>query len=127
MKHLRNAMLAAVVLALAGTTYAAEGAKEGAPKYDMSAFKGIAEEALKLVKAKDYFGAHKKTLELEGKFDDGTKDLKAADRKLWNTIDKQMDAAIDACKAAKDGPSAEKAAAALNDFLAKLALAEKLK
>lgn len=120
-------MLAAVVLALAGTTYAAEGAKEGAPKYDMSAFKGIAEEALKLVKAKDYFGAHKKTLELEGKFDDGTKDLKAADRKLWNTIDKQMDAAIDACKAAKDGPSAEKAAAALNDFLAKLALAEKLK
>jgi len=79
------------------------------------------------VKAGDHSGAQKKTLELEGKWDEGTKALKAADRKLWNTIDKQMDAAIDACKAAKDATSGEKVTAALNDFLAKLALAEKLK
>ncbi len=127
MKHLSNSVLAVAILALTGACFAADAAKDGAPKYDMSAFKTITEDALKLVKTSDYSGAQKKTLELEGKWDEGTKALKAADRKLWNTIDKQMDAAIDACKAAKDASSGEKATAALNDFLAKLALAEKLK
>jgi hypothetical protein len=119
--------IAILALILAGSSFAADSAKGDAPKYDMSAFKTITEDALKLVKSGDYSGAHKKTLELEGKWDEGTKSLKAADRKLWNTIDKQMDAAIEACKAAKDAAGADKATAALNDFLAKLALAEKLK
>ena len=127
MKHFPSAILAVVMLAFSGTCFAGDAAKDGAPKYDMSAFKTITEDALKLVKSGDYSGAQKKTLELEGKWDEGTKALKAADRKLWNTIDKQMDAAIDSCKAAKDASSGEKATAALNDFLAKLALAEKLK
>ena len=35
------------------------------PKFDMSKYKGIAEEALKLVKAGDYASAQKKTVELE--------------------------------------------------------------
>lgn len=127
MKHFPNIILSVAMLAFAGICFAGDAAKDGAPKYDMSAFKTITEDALKLVKAGDYAGAQKKTLELEDKWDEGTKALKAADRKLWSTIDKQMDAAIERCKAAKDAPSGEKATAALNDFLAKLALAEKLK
>lgn len=127
MKHSLQTVIALFILSAVTTCGAAEAAKGDAPKYDMSAFKTIAEDALKLIKSGDYSGAQKKTLELEGKWDEGTKELKAADRKLWNTIDKQMDAAIDACKAAKDAKSAEKATAALDDFLAKLAQAEKLK
>jgi hypothetical protein len=111
-----------IVCLFAGSCAAAD-----APKYDMSKFKTIAEDAGKLVKAADYPGAQKKILDLESQWDDGTKELKAADRKVWNTIDKQLDVAIDACKAAKDAASAEKAEKAISDFLEKLKLAEQVK
>ena len=94
-------------------------------KYDMSPYKALAEEALKLVQAGDTAKALEKTLELEKKFDEGTKALRAADRKVWKTIDIQMDVAIEACKGEK--PDKDKATAALNDFIAKLALADKVK
>ncbi len=48
MKHLPNAILAVAILALTGACFAADAAKDGAPKYDMSAFKAITEDALKL-------------------------------------------------------------------------------
>ena len=115
-------LAAAIVCIFAGSCAAAD-----APKYDMSKFKTIAEDAGKLVKAADYPGAQKKILDLESQWDDGTKELKAADRKVWNTIDKQLDVAIEACKAAKDAASAEKAQKAIADFLDKLKLAEQVK
>ena len=111
-----------IVLAYAGHCSAAD-----APKYDMSKFKTIVQDTIKLVKSGDYAGAQKKILDVEGQWDDGTKDLKAADRKVWSTIDKQMDVAIDACKAATDAATAEKAQKVLADFLAKLDLAEQVK
>ena len=98
-----------------------------APKYDMAPFKAIAEETLKLLKSKDYAGAEKKILDLEEKWDDGTKLLKTADRKVWTGIDKQMDVAIDATKAAKDAAGAEKAIKEIDAFIAKLTDAEKVK
>ena len=97
------------------------------PKYDMSKYKGITEDALKLVKAGDYSGAHKKTVELETAWDDDTKKLKEASRKTWKAADDQMDVAMKACETAKDATGAEKATKALNDYLTKLNDVEKLK
>jgi hypothetical protein len=98
-----------------------------APKYDMAKYKGIADEAIKLVKAKDYAGAQKKTTELETAWDTDTVALKAAERKLWNAADKQMDVAMEASKAAKDDATATTALKELDDFKAKLADIEKVK
>ena len=119
-----------ILIAVSGSfTYSAENDKKDAPaagpKYNMSKFKGIAEEALKLVKAGDFPAASKKTLELESTFDQETKALRAADRKVWKTIDVQMDVAIEACKGAK--PDATKATNELNKFIENLSLAENLK
>ena len=122
MSYIKFLLAAMLLFAVAGS-----GTAGDAPKYDMTKFKTIVEDTLKLVKGADYPAAQKKIMDLEGQWDDGTKDLKAADRKVWNTIDKQMDVAIDACKAAKDAGSAGKAETALNDFLTKLALAENVK
>ena len=80
-----------------------------------------------MVKAADYLGAHKKTVELETAWDEDTKKLKEANRKTWKTADDQMDAAMKACESAKDAAGGEKATKALTDFLAKLADVEKLK
>lgn len=102
-------------------------AADAAPKYDMSKYKKITEEALKLVKAADYAGAHKKTVELETAWDEDTKKLKEANRKAWKAADDQMDAAMKACESAKDAEGGKKAAQALNDFVKQLDEVEKLK
>ena len=102
-------------------------AADATPKYDMAKYKAIAEDALKLVKAGDYPGAQKKTVELETAWDDDTKKLKEANRKVWKATDDQMDVAMKACETAKDAAGAEKATKALHDFIAKLADVEKLK
>ena len=111
---------------IAAIAFCACAAGSEKPKYDMSAFKAIAEETLKLINDKSYPAAEKKIVELEDKWDDGTKPLKAADRKVWTVIDKQMDVAIEAVKAAKD-KGGEKATKEINDFIAKLSAAEKVK
>lgn len=113
---------ALLVFSVAGSLQAAD-----APKYDMSKFKVIVEDTAKLVKSGDYAAAQKKIMDLEGLWDEGTKELKAADRKVWTVIDKQMDASIEAVKGAKDAASAEKAEKSLAEFLAKLSLAEAVK
>jgi hypothetical protein len=107
--------LVTLMLALIANTTSAKAAP---PEYnhDMSAFETLAKDAQKLVAAGDMAGAHKKMLELEEKWDSNTKDLKKADPPLWNLIDKQMDAALEAC----DGKDAKKATTELNGFLEKL-------
>ena len=119
----RTLLSAVVCLLLACAAHAADAA----PKYDMSKYKGITEEALKLVTAGDYSAAHKKTVELETAWDDDTKKLKEASRKTWKAADDQMDVAMKACESAKDAAGAAKATKALNDYLAKLNDVEKLK
>ena len=123
MRFVRSSILALTVLLVAGCCRA----EETAPKYSMAKYKSITEEALKLVKAADYAGAHKKTVELETAWDEDTKKLKEADRKAWKAADDQMDVAMKACEAAKDAAGGEKATKALNDFLLQLAAVEKLK
>src|SRR5438309_2325241 len=74
---------------------------QGSPTYnhDMSPYIGLTKDALKLVADGDLAGALKKAKTLEEKWDNDTTDLKKADSALWNLIDKQMDAAIEALEA----------------------------
>ena len=123
MSKVRLSVILFALLALAGSCSAADAK----PKYDMAQYKTITEATLKLIDAKDYPAAEKKIVELEEKWDDGTKALKAADRKVWTVIDKQMDVAMEAVKAAKDAAGAEKAKKEINTFLTELAKAEKVK
>ncbi|MEI6231923.1 MAG: hypothetical protein WCT04_02640 [Planctomycetota bacterium] len=123
MSVLNRSLSVVAFLLFAGACYSADAA----PKYDMKKYKGVAEEALKLVKSADYAGAAKKTVELETAWDDDTKKLKEANRKVWKAADDQMDVAMKACEAAKDATSAEKATKELNGFIALLAEVEKLK
>lgn len=105
------------------------GPKATAPKgaaataaynHDMSAYKKIAEEALKLAKEGKLAEAYPKTKELEKAYDNGTEDMKKADAKLWTEIDTQMDAAIDAANPSKGG-TPEKATTELQKFIDMLA------
>jgi hypothetical protein len=88
--------------------------------HDMSAYKKIAEDALKLAKEGNLAEAFPKTKELEKTFDGGTEDMKKADARLWTEIDTQMDAAIDASNPNKGG-TPEKATAELQKFIEMLA------
>src|SRR5260221_13897628 len=87
-----------------------------APKYDMSKYRTLAQDAEKLVKSGDYAGALAKLKDLEKQWDDGTTDLKAANKTVWKAADKEIDVALDACKAAKDAASAAKVTKAIDDF-----------
>ncbi len=91
-------------------------AKAGEYNHDMSAYKKLAEEAMKLAKDDKLPEAYPKTKELEKVFDDGTKDLHEADVKLWKSIDDQMDVAINATNPAKDGTS-KKSVAELQKYI----------
>jgi hypothetical protein len=91
--------------------------------HDMSAYEKLASEALKLADAKDIAGAHKTMLTLEDKWDSGTKDLKAADAKLWSQVDDQMDAGIKAT----EGKDTKKASVAIKALLDKLGKISKTK
>jgi hypothetical protein len=91
-------------------------AKSGDYNHDMSAYKKLAEEAMKLAKEDKLAEAFPKTKELEKVFDKGTEDMKKADPKLWTEIDTQMDAAIDATNPSKEG-TPKKATAELQKFI----------
>ncbi len=84
--------------------------------HDMSKYKGLAEDAMKLAKDDDLAKAFPKTKELEKAYDDGTEDFKKAEPKLWTEIDTQMDAAIDATNPSKGGTK-EKSTAELQKFI----------
>ena len=91
-------------------------AKSGDYNHDMSEYKKLASEAMKLAGDGKLAEAFPKTKELEKAFDKGTEDLKKADAKLWTEIDTQMDAAIDAANPSKDG-TPKKATAELQKFI----------
>jgi len=96
------------------------GAAAATYNHDMTAYKKIAEDALKLAKEGKLAEAYPKTKELEKSFDGGTEDMKKADARLWTEIDTQMDAAIDANNPNKGGTQ-EKATAELQKFIDMLA------
>ena len=92
------------------------GAKAADYNHDMSEYKKLASEAMKLAGDDKLAEAFPKTKDLEKAFDKGTEDMKKADPKLWTEIDTQMDAAIDATNPSKDG-TPKKATAELQKFL----------
>ena len=108
--------LAALALGFAYVLSTA-GAQAAPPAYnhDMSPYITLTKATLKLVADGDLAGALKKGKELEDKWDAETTDLKKADASLWNLIDKQMDAAIEAL----DAKDAKKSTDELNALLEK--------
>lgn len=88
--------------------------------HDMSAYKKLAEDALKLAKDNNLPAAYAKTKDLEKVWDKGTEDFKKADLSLWTKIDDEMDVAIDATNPAK-GATKAKSTAALQKWLDLLA------
>lgn len=113
----KSTHLAALAIGFAFSLLAS--AAQAAPatyNHDMSPYVTLTKAALKLVADGDLAGALKKAKELEEKWDNDTTDLKKADSALWNLIDKQMDAAIEAIEVAKD---AKKSTTELNSLLEK--------
>jgi len=93
---LKNVSLAGSVCATLCVLAAALSAAPPSYHYDMTPYEKIAKESLKPVGDGDMKGALKKAQELEAKWDSETSDLQKADPALWNLIDQQMDAAIEA-------------------------------
>ena len=112
---LKHAFLAVAVCAmLCALTYTLPAAQQ-ATTPNLKPYQTLAQEALKLVTAKDMKGASKKMDELEGKWDSS-----GLDQTLPN-IDSEMDAVKDAVKSG----DAKKATAELNTYLGLLARASK--
>jgi outer membrane protein assembly factor BamD (BamD/ComL family) len=112
---LKHAFLAVAVCAMLCALTSTLRAAQQATTPDLKPYQTLAQEALKLVTAKDMKGASKKMAELEGKWDSS-----GLDQTLPN-IDSEMDAAKDAVKSG----DAKKATAELNTYLGLLARASK--
>ena len=120
MKRVTIALGIGSLLLLVCPFFTATASAEAKYNHDMSAYKDLATAAMDLVKADKMADAHAKTKELEKTWDKNSKDLRKAKPKLWKSIDKQMDVAIDATNPGK-GATADKATAELQKFLDLLA------
>lgn len=101
MRTISTAILATALLAGAPVSTAWAGdsaAAEAAYNHDMSAYKAIAQAALQAAKDGKFDIVEKKAGELETAWDNGTKDLKSANKSLWKEIDRQMDMTIKVCE-----------------------------
>ena len=78
---------------------------------DLSSFKTIAADTLKIVKSGDFAAAKTRIKDLESAWDKSAKALKAANLAKWNAVDKAIDTALKSVRAAS--PSAAKSAEAL--------------
>ena len=112
---LKHAFLAVAVCAMLCALTPTLSAAQQASTPNLKPYQTLAQEALKLVTAKDMKGASKKMDELEGKWDSS-----GLNQTLPN-IDSEMDAAKDAVKSG----DAKKATAELNTYLDLLARASK--
>jgi hypothetical protein len=112
---LKHAFLVVAVCAMPCALTSTLRAAQQATTPDLKPYQTLAQEALKLVTAKDMKGASKKMAELEGKWD-----ASGLDQTLPN-IDSEMDAVKDAVKSGDP----KKATAELNTYLGLLARASK--
>lgn len=88
------------------------------PLGDLSEYRTIAEDALKLVKAGDIAGAHKRLKEFETVWDNHEDSNKKKSYNRWKGIDNQLDFTLDKLGAKKpDKAACEKA---LQNLIAKL-------
>ena len=112
---LKHAFLAVAVSAMLCAFTSTLPAAQKATTPDLKPYQTMAQEALKLVAAKDMKGASKKMDELEGKWD------ASGLEQTFPNIDSEMDAAKDAVKSG----DAKKATAELNTYLGLLDRASK--
>jgi hypothetical protein len=113
LRSLKHVFLAGAVYAALCGLAPALSAAPASYTYDMTPYETMAKESLKLVAAGDMKGALNKALELEGRWDDSTSELKAADPDLWDLIDQQMDNVVGAL----GGKDTKKATKELNSYL----------
>ena len=83
---------------------------------DLSSFRAIATDAVKVVKTGDFAAAKAKIKELEAAWDHSAKALKTANLDKWTVIDKALDTAFKSVRAAS--PKPDSSAAALQAVIA---------
>jgi hypothetical protein len=93
----------------------ASTASQNAGFGDMSKFSAIEEDVLALVENGDFSGAKTRIKDLETAWDNDAAHLKAIDKDKWTEIDKSIDAALKAVRAAN--PNADDCKAALEASL----------
>ena len=77
---------------------------------DLSSFRAIATDAVKVVKTGDFAAAKAKIKELEAAWDHSARALKTANLDKWTVIDKALDTAFKSVRAASPKPDASAAA-----------------
>lgn len=85
---------------------------------DLSEYRTIAEDALKLVKAGDFAGAHDRMKEFEKTWDNHEDSNKKKSYNAWKGIDNQLDFTLDKLSAKK--PDQAECEKALDNLIARL-------
>jgi len=88
------------------------------PLGDLSAYRTIAEDALKMAKTGDLAGAHKRLKELETEWDNHEDSNKKKSYNRWKAIDNQLDLTLGKLEAKK--PDQAASVKALDDLVARL-------
>jgi hypothetical protein len=94
-------------------TPAAAGAQPAAapsPLGDLSAFRTITQDTLRLLTAGDQSGATTRVDDLETEWDNAEARLKPKDKAAWTAIDSKIDTVLRELRATSPKPASEKAA-----------------
>jgi uncharacterized membrane-anchored protein len=102
----------------APATPGAQPAATPSPLGDLSAFRTITQDTLRLLNAGDQSGATTRVDDLETEWDNAEARLKPKDKAAWTTIDSKIDTVLRELRATSPQPAGEKAA--LTDLLGAL-------
>ncbi len=120
LEQIARALLCVALVAAPGfvAAQAQTGTASMSPLGDLSEYRTIAADALKLAKAGDIAGAHKRLKEFEATWDNHEDSNKKKSYNRWKAIDNQLDFTLDKLGAKKpDQAACEKA---LENLIAKL-------
>lgn len=113
------ALVAGSGLALAqAPAQAPASAAATSPLGDLTEYRAIAEDSLKIVKTGDFAGANKRLKDLETSWDNAEDRMKKKSYNRWRAVDNAMDAALDKLSAKK--PDAAASEKALENLIARL-------
>ncbi len=85
---------------------------------DLTPYRAIASDTLKIVDIGDLAAAKTRVKDLETAWDDAEAGMKPKDRTAWSSIDKSIDAALNALRA--DAPKQAQCATTLKALIAKM-------
>jgi uncharacterized membrane-anchored protein len=88
----------------------AQPAAAASPLGDLSAFRTITQDTLRLLTARDQSGATTRVDDLETEWDNAEARLKPKDKTAWTTIDDKIDTVLRELRATNPKPTSEKAA-----------------